>query len=135
MERWLSKTRVLIALCGVLLMASLNRQDPMVYAMFLFLVVLSLLGFVLPWLSLRGMRVRTSLVTGGHELIEGQPSGLHLLIQRRAWWPAFMVDVETRWRWAGRELVLRQTVPVIQGRRELDLGRELHFPCRGDYRL
>ena len=135
MERWLSKTRVLIALCGVLLIASLNRQDPMVYAMFLFLAVLSLLGFVLPWLSLRGMHVRTHLEEGGHELVEGQSSGLSLLIRRRAWWPAFMVDVETRWRWAGRELVLRQTVPVIRGRRELDLGRELRFPCRGDYRL
>lgn len=135
MERWLTKPRVLIALCGVLLAAALNRQDPMVYAMFLFLAVLSVLGFVLPWLSLRGMQVHTQVTEGGHERIEGQSSGLSLRVRRRAWWPAFMVDVETRWRWAGRVFVLRQTVPVIRGRRELDLGRELRFPCRGDYHL
>ncbi len=135
MERWLTKPRVLIALCGVLLAAALNRQDPMVYAMFLFLAVLSVLGFVLPWLSLRGMQVHTRMTEDGHERFEGQPCGLSLRVQRRAWWPAFMVDVETRWRWAGREFVLRQTVPVIRGRRELDLGRELRFPCRGDYHL
>lgn len=135
MERWLTKPRVLIALCGVLLAAALNRQDPMVYAMFLFLAVLSVLGFVLPWLSLRGMQVHTQVTAGGDELVEGQSSGLSLRVRRRAWWPAFMVDVETRWRWAGRVFVLRQTVPVIRGRRELDLGRELRFPCRGDYHL
>lgn len=135
MERWLTKPRVLIALCGVLLAAALNRQDPMVYAMFLFLAVLSVLGFVLPWLSLRGMQVHTRVTEGGDELVEGLPAGLSLRVQRQAWWPAFMVDVETRWRWAGREFVLRQTVPVIRGRRELDLGRELRFPCRGDYHL
>lgn len=136
MERWLSKSRVLLALCGVLLMAALNRQDPMVYAMFLFLAVLSLLGFVLPWVSLRGTRVHAAIAPGGSgQDVEGQPSSLQLLIHRRAWWPAFMVDVETRWRWASREIVLRQTVPVIRGGRQLDLGRELRFPCRGDYRL
>ncbi len=135
MERWLTKTRVLMALCGVLLIAALNRQDPMVYAMFLFLAVLSVLGFVLPWLSLRGMSVRAAVAAGGSELVEGDPAGVQLLIRRRAWWPAFMVEVETRWRWAGRERVLRQTLPVVRGRRQLELGRELRFPCRGDYRL
>lgn len=136
MERWLSKPRVLLALCGVLLMASLNRQDPMVYAMFLFLAVLSLLGFLLPWLSLRGMRVHTAIAPGGGgQVVEGESSRLQLLVHRRAWWPAFMVDVETRWRWASREIVLRQTVPVIRGGRSYDLGREVRFPCRGDYRL
>ena len=58
MERWLSRPRVLIGLCVVLLMSALNRQDPMVYGMFLFLAVVSLLGFLLPWLSLRSMAIR-----------------------------------------------------------------------------
>ena len=136
MERWLSKPRVLLALCGVLLMAALNRQDPMVYAMFLFLAVLSLLGYLLPWLSLRGMRVQSAMApVGGGQVVQGQSSGLQLLIHRRVWWPAFMVDVETRWSWASREIVLRQTVPVIRGGRSYDLGRDVRFPCRGDYRL
>ncbi len=136
MERWLSKSRVLLALCGVLLIASLNRQDPMVYAMFLFLSVLSLLGYLLPWLSLRGMRVQSGIdASGAGQVMEGQPSSLQLLIHRRVWWPAFMVDVETRWHWASREIVLRQTVPVLRGGRSYDMGREVRFPCRGDYRL
>lgn len=136
MERWLSKPRVMLVLCGVLLMAALNRQDPMVYAMFLFLAVLSLLGYLLPWLSLRGMSVRSAIgPSGAGQVVEGQASSLQLLIQRRVWWPAFMVDVETRWRWASREIVLRQTVPVIRGGRSYDLGRDVRFPCRGDYRL
>lgn len=135
MERWLTKPRVMVVLCGVLLMAALNRQDPMVYGMFLFLAVLSTLGFVLPWLSLRGMSVQTQLGGGGLELVEDQPCGLHLLIHRRAWWPAFMIEVETRWRWAGRDIVLSQTVPLLRGRRVHELGRELRFPCRGDYQL
>ena len=70
MERWLSKSRVLLGLCAVLLLAALNRQDPMVYGMFLFLVVVTGLGFGLPWLSLRGTTVRLASATEV-EVIEG----------------------------------------------------------------
>lgn len=136
MERWLSKSRVLLGLCGVLLMASLNRQDPMVYAMFLFLAVLSLLGFFLPWVSLRAMVIRAGQEADEPgEVVEGQLASLRMAVERRAWWPAFMVDIETRWQWAGKDLVLRQTLPVIRGGTTLDLGRLVRFPVRGHYRL
>lgn len=134
MERWLSKSRVLLGLCAVLLIAALNRQDPMVYAMFLFLAVVSALGFALPWLSLRSTTVRfdTSQTT---DVLEGTDSPLRILVERSAPWPAFMVDIETEWEWASRRIVLRQTVPVIRKGRAPDLGRLIHFPCRGHYAL
>jgi uncharacterized protein (DUF58 family) len=136
MERWLSRSRVLLGLCAVLLVAALNRQDPMVYGMFLFMAVVSLLGFALPWMSLRSMRIKTGLRGADRlELLEGEASPLQLEIERRSVWPAFMVNVETRWRWAGRDLVLRQTVPMVRRGRPLELGRQVRFPCRGNYQL
>ena len=134
MERWLSKSRVLLGLCAVLLMAALNRQDPMVYGMFLFLLVVSLLGFALPWLSLQSTTVRLQS-TGCSEVVEGSACDLNLLVERRAPWPAFMVDVETEWEWASQRIVLRQTLPVLRAGRASELGRRLQFPCRGRYEL
>lgn len=134
MESWLSKSRVLLGLCGVLLIAALNRQDPMVYGMFLFLAVVSLLGFLLPWLSLRSMVVR--LDAAEHmEVLEGMGCDLSILVERTAPWPAFMVAIETEWEWASRRIVLSQTVPVIRAGHAPDLGRLVQFPCRGHYEL
>lgn len=132
MERWLSKSRVLLALSGVLLVSALNRHDPMVFGMFLFLATLSTLGLLLPWLSLRSMQV---LASGSSEVVEGQPSNVELLIERRAWWPAFMVDVETHWQWGARTIVLSHTLAFIRARQRCALGHQINFPCRGDYRL
>ena len=50
-------------------------------------------------------------------------------------WPAFMVDVETEWEWAGRHLTLCQTIPVVRAGKAVELGRQVRFACRGHYRL
>jgi uncharacterized protein (DUF58 family) len=134
MERWLSRSRVLLGLCAVLLIAALNRQDPMVYGMFLFLAVVSVLGFALPWLSLRSMTVRLG-ATGNMEITEGEGCDLNLLVERTARWPAFMVAVETEWEWASRRIVLSQTLPIVRAGHPPDLGRMVQFPCRGHYAL
>ena len=134
MERWLSKSRVLLGFCGVLLIAALNRQDPMVYGMFLFLAVVSLLGFLLPWLSLRSMTVRLESALD-MEVMEGAGCNLNILIERKAPWPAFMVAIETEWEWASHRMMLSQTVPVIRAGRAPDLGSLVQFPCRGHYEL
>lgn len=134
MESWLSKSRVLLGLCGVLLMAAINRHDPMVYAMFLFLVVVTVLGFGLPWLSLRGTTVRLAAATN-REVTEGETCPLDMVLERSAPWPAFMVMVETEWIWASQRLVLSQTVPVLRAGHLPDLGGLVRFPCRGLYQL
>jgi len=134
MERWLSKSRVLLGLCAVLLIAALNRRDPMVYGMFLFLAVVSFLGFLLPWLSLRGMAVRLR-AAGDTEVTEGSVCELAIVVERSVPWPAFMVDVETEWEWASKRIVLRQTLPVVRAGHALPLGRRVRFPCRGRYTL
>jgi uncharacterized protein (DUF58 family) len=134
MERWLSKSRVLLGLCGVLLVAALNRQDPMVYGMFLMLVVVSFLGFLLPWLSLRSMTVRLA-TTFEKDVMEGEGCDLGILVERTASWPAFMVDIETEWEWGSQRMVLRQTVSVIRRGRMPELSRLVQFPCRGNYEL
>lgn len=134
MERWLSKPVVLVLLCGVLLVAALNRQDPTVYAMFLFLAVTTVLGLLLPWLSLRSTTVRLEAGTD-LEAMEGTDSGITLLLDHKAPWPAFLVDVETEWAWGVRRFVLKQTVSVIRAGRVPDLGRWIRFPCRGHYEL
>jgi uncharacterized protein (DUF58 family) len=134
MERLLTRSSVLIAFCVTLLLAALNRRDPMVYGMFLFLATLTVLGFVLPWLSLRGMAVRLN-AGGTAEVQEGAACDLAIVVERSVRWPAFMVDVETEWEWAGQRMVLRQTVPVIRKGTAPVLGRLARFHCRGHYRL
>lgn len=134
MERWLTRPRVMVALCAVLLLASLNRRDPMVYAMFLFLSTLSTLGFLLPWLSLRGMTVKVS-TAGALPIDEGQSGGVQIELTRTAWWPAFMVEVRIAWRWAGRETGLQEVVPVVRRGRSVFIGHSMQFTCRGAYEL
>lgn len=134
MERWLSKSRVLLGLCVVLLVAALNRRDPMVYGMFLFLLVVSVLGFVLPWLSLRSMGLRLASAENS-EIIEGMDCDLQFELTRTSFWPAFMVNIETEWAWASRRIVLSQTVPMVRRGTAPAPGRSVRFPCRGHYRL
>lgn len=134
MERWLSKSRVLVGLCVVLLVAALNRQDPMVYAMFLFLLVVIVLGYAMPWLSLLSTRIEWGHVDD-LVLDEGQSCDFGLSIVRRVPWPAFMVDVETEWEWAGKHLTLRDTLAVLRAGESDGIGRHIRFPCRGVYRL
>lgn len=135
MERLLTRPRVLLAFCAVLLLAALNRRDPMVYGMFLFLTTITVLGFVLPWLSLRGMAVRLEAAAGGTEVVEGMGCDLRIVVQRSVRWPAFMVEVETEWEWAGQRVLLRQTLPVVRAGRAPVLGRQVRFACRGRYQL
>lgn len=134
MERWLTKSRVLMGLCAVLLVAALNRQDPMVYGMFLFLIVVCLLGFLLPWLSLHATTIRVE-PDGELVALEGADCNLNITIDRKAFWPAFLVTIEAEWEWASRHIVLSQTVPVIRAGRTPDLGRDIRFPCRGRFEL
>lgn len=134
MERWLTKSRVLVALCAVLLLAAFNRNDPMVFGMFLLLAVVSVLGFAVPWLSLRSMVVEFGVLSD-QEVQEGQACTLPLQVRRQGLWPAFMVDVETEWEWASRRLVLRQTLPVVHAKQVVELEQLAPFPCRGRYEL
>ncbi len=139
MERWLSRSRVLLALCGVLLAAALNRRDPMVYGMFLFLATVTVLGFVVPWLSLRTTTVRLQ-TAAGTEVNEGTACDLNIVVERRARWPAFLVEIETEWEWASQRVVLRQTLPIVRARKIAPasgaaLAGVVRFPCRGHYRL
>lgn len=132
MERWLTKPRVLLVLSGFMLAAALNRANPLLYGMFLFLLVLSLLGLALPWASMRRVVVHAS---GHGEVHEGEPAGLSLAIEQRAWWPVVMLEVQTHWAWAGQHVVLRHSVPLLRSGRPQDLGSQVRFPCRGNYRL
>lgn len=135
MERLLTRSRVLLAFCCTLLLAALNRRDPMVYGIFLFLATVTVLGFVLPWLSLRGMAVRLRADGLGSEMVEGAACDIGMVVERSVAWPAFMVEVETEWEWAGRRLWLRQTIPVVRSGKPVELGRSVRFACRGQYRL
>lgn len=135
MERLLTRSRVLFAFCCTLLLAALNRRDPMVYGMFLFLATVTVLGFALPWLSLRGMAVRLRADGLRAEVVEGAACDVGIVVERSVPWPAFMVEVETEWEWAGRRLTLRQTIPVVRAGKAVELGRKVRFACRGHYRL
>lgn len=134
MERWLSKSRVLIGLSAVLLVAALNRHDGMLYRMFLFMATLCALGYVLPWLSLRSLRM--TLEAGRQiEVTEGAPLALGILVEKASRWPAFMVDVQTEWTCSGRTTVLRETIGVIRQGQTADLSHRMTLDCRGEYVL
>lgn len=135
MERWLGKTRVLLVLCGVLLLAAWNRQDPMVHAMAMVLVALTALAWVLPWLSLRGVAADWPRGLQDAERTEGQPLALGLQLHQRGWWPACVVEVEADWVCSGRAHGARATVPLLWPGRRVELLRTLAFDCRGIYRL
>lgn len=133
MERWLSRPRVLVALSGALLVGALNRHDPTFYGMFLFLAMVTLLGFVLPWLSLLSTRVHLPEALA-LDLTEGEPCRLGLRLERSVPWPAFMVEIETEWEWAGRRFLRRHLVPVLRSGRPVQ-EQDSGFEVRGRYRL
>jgi uncharacterized protein (DUF58 family) len=113
-------------LCSALLLATLSWPQPVLFACFVFASVVSLLGMLLPWLSLRGV---DAWVHADHE---GRPV-LHF--RHRGGWPAAMVQVETHWRWGAREVVLRHAVPWLWRRQSRETALAAQFPCRGDYTL
>ncbi len=134
MDRWLSKSRVLIGLSAVLLVAALNRHDGMLYRMFLFMATLCVLGYVLPWLSLRSLRM--TLEAGRQiEVTEGAPLALGILVEKTSRWPSFMVDVQTEWSCDGRSTVLRETIGVIRRGQTTDLSHRMSLDGRGEYVL
>lgn len=136
MERWLTKSRAIFALCAVLLIAALNRQEPMVYAMFLMLATVGGLGYLLPWLSLRSATLdRAGEWPEEVEVVQDQPLDLDLCVRQQAWWPAWVVEVEARWQWASHEFTSRSTVPMLRARSQIGVLDAISFSCRGRYRL
>lgn len=132
MERWLNPTKVLIGLSVVLLIGALNRQDDMLYRMFLFLATVSALGYALPWWSLRSLRVSPDAWVDT-TLVEGEPLVLHMSVLTTSRWPAFMVDVVTEWRWAGHIIETRHTLGVVRHGQAPHVMQQLQLPCRGAY--
>lgn len=132
MVRWLTPAKVLIGLSAVLLVGALNRQDDMLYRMFLFLATVSALGHALPWWSLRSLRV-TPDAWVNTTLMEGEPLVLHLLVQSTSRWPAFMVDVVTEWRWADHTIETRHTLGMVRRGQAPHVLQHLQLPCRGAY--
>lgn len=136
MERWLTKTRAILALSAVLLLAALNRQDPIVYGMFLMLLAIGVLGYALPWMSLRSVSLdRQAEWDQEVEVVQDQPVDLALRLRQHAWWPVFVVEVEARWEWAGHEFISRSTVPLLRRRDPVAVLDAIGFGCRGRYRL
>jgi uncharacterized protein (DUF58 family) len=139
MERWLSKPRVLAALCAVLLLAALNRQDPMAYGMFLVLCAVAGLGYAWPWLSLRSLRWErrpgAALHESGTELVEGQLLDLGWQLRQQGWWPAWVVAVEAEWEWAGQRFASQGAATLLSRGAVAPVLDAVQFPCRGRYRL
>lgn len=136
MERWLGKPLAVLGLCAVLFMAALNRQDPMVYAMFWVMTTIGVLAYALPWLSLRGLRVEfTRQEAHPVRRVEGEPVDVGLRIEQAGWFPAWMVEVVARWHWSGRTFESRVALPMLlRGAQHAVLDR-VEFSCRGQYRL
>ena len=111
MDRFLTKSRATWILSGILLMAALNRQDSFVYAMFLGVTAMGALGYLLPWLALRSSTLeRTGQWLQETQLDEDRALDLGLRLRQGRWWPAWVVEVEARWEWSGREFLSRSTI-------------------------
>ncbi len=132
MERWLTPAKVLIGLSAVLLIGALNRQDDVLYRMFLFLATVSALGYALPWWSLRSLQV-TPDAWVSTTLVEGEPLVLHLSVQSTSRLPAFMVDVVTEWQWAEHTIETRHTLGMVRRGQTPHVLQQLQLPCRGAY--
>ncbi len=132
MERWLTPAKVLVGLSAVLLIGALNRQDDMLYRMFLFLATVSALGYALPWWSLRSLQV-TPDAWVNTTLVEGEPLVLHLSVRSTSRWPAFMVDVVTEWQWAEHTIETRHTLGMVRRGQTPHVLQQLQLPCRGAY--
>lgn len=134
MEKWLSKPRVLWGLSGVVLVAALNRADPMLYGMFLFLAWVCVLGYLLPWLSLRSVSVRLN-ASQEFEVMEGTPVNLGVVLEKSSLFPSFMVTIESHWRWNDQNIVVSQTLAMVRRGQLSGLASDLRFACRGYYEL
>ena len=136
MERWLTKTRVVVALCGVLLLAALNRQDPMLYGMCIMLATVATFGWLLPWASLRSATLEYAGAWPEEvSVVQDQPLDLALRLRQHGWWPAWMVEVEARWEWASHDFHSRSTVSYLAPRGQAGVLDAVSFGCRGRYRL
>lgn len=136
MESWLTKPRAVFALCVVLFVAALNRHDPIVYTMAVTLSLVGGLGYLLPWLAMR----TTTLERAGEwpqevEVTQDEPLDMALRLRQHGWCPAWMVEVEALWEWAGEDFGTASTVAFLPPRSAVPVLETARFPCRGVYRL
>lgn len=136
MDRLLTRTRALLALVVVLAVAALNRQDPILHAMGLTLACVAALGYAMPWLALRSATLRPGAAWKEEaELPEGRALALALGLRQPGWWPAWMVEVEAEWSWAGRTFLTRDTLAFLPPRSVQPVLGGVRFACRGHYTL
>ena len=136
MDRVLTRTRALLALVVVLGVAAFNRHDAILYAMALTLAFVAAIGYGLPWLALRAATLRPQQDwVEEADAVEGAVLALPLRLRQPAWWPAWLVEVEAQWSWAGRSFLTRDTVAFLPPRSEVEVLRSMRFACRGHYRL
>lgn len=136
MEQLLTKPRALAVLVLVLAVAAVNRHDSILYATALTLALVGALGYALPWLALRSATLEPAGDWPQHaDALEGEPLDLALRIRQHGWWPAWLVEVEAEWTWAGRAFVTRDTVAYLPPRGNVPVMERLRFACRGHYRL
>lgn len=136
MERLLTKTRALALLVLVLALAALNRHDAILYAMAVTLATMAGLGHALPWLALRSASLRPARAWPQEvEATEGVPLELALRVQQQGWWPAWLVEVEAEWSWAGRSFMTRDTIAYLGPKASVPVLDRLRFACRGRYAL
>lgn len=132
----LTKTRAILGLAAVMLVAALNRREPVVYALAVMLATVGVMGYLLPWLALRGV---TLVPRAGRaddiDAAEGAMIDLALELRHGGWWPAWMVEVQAEWQWAGRTFTSRDIAPVLMPGARRPVLDAAAFACRGQYRL
>jgi uncharacterized protein (DUF58 family) len=135
-DKLLTKGRALALLVLVLAVAAVNRHDAIMYAMGVSLAWIGLLGYALPWIALRSATLEPAGAWPEQaEALEGEPLDLALRLRQRGWWPAWLVEVEAEWTWAGRSFLTRATVAFLPPRASVPVMESLRFACRGEYRL
>ena len=136
MEKRLTKTRAILGLALVMFVAALKRQEPVVYGMAVMLAAVGVLGWGLPWLALgRVTLVARKGRSDTIEAAEGEPLDLALELHHTGWWPAWMIEVQAEWHWAGRDFVSRDIVPLLWPGSRRPVLESAAFACRGQYRL
>lgn len=132
----MTKARVLAGLALVLAFAALNRQDTILYALAWTLAVIAALGYVLPWLALRSLVLAPAhRWSDSLEVVEGEGLDLALELHQAGWCPAWLVQVEAEWTWAGRSFVTHDTIAFLPPRSRVTAFTRARFGCRGQYRL
>jgi uncharacterized protein (DUF58 family) len=131
-----TKTRALVALAVVLLFAAVNRADPVLYAMAATLAAMAGLGYGMPWLALRTVALQPAGAWREEiEVAEGEPLDIALHLRQVGWCPAWMVEVQAEWTWAGRRFFTRDTIAFVAPRSSVTAFGAMRFGCRGHYRL